>query len=323
MYSLIVVDYNSLEKTIEYIQLCWKFLGEKGAAHVVIVENGTPSNPLELLADNFGETELLRSLEIEQPVYSFEKGNQQVLYCNSGANLGYAKGNNLGVIIASKIWSDPFYIISNNDLVFSKTLDLSVVDHIFDEKPEVGIVGPMVVTPAGEQQSPRILQSAPRRLIVNYWISACGNLLGSNTGRKLWDKYCNDTVQNAQNGFFDWVTGCFFFVRADAFHRAGMFDNYTFLYAEEMIIAKRLESVGSRVYFCRDVEVIHKHAESTKKALTTFRMAEVDFDANCYFYSRYMGVSKTKITCAKISFALYRVLFHTKQKIKHCLRKQN
>jgi GT2 family glycosyltransferase len=193
MYSLIVVDYNSLEKTIEYIQLCRQFLGRKGSAHVVIVDNGTLEHPLQLLADHFGKSELLNSPEIEQPIYSFKAEDQQILYCHSGANLGYAKGNNLGVKIARNVWNDPFYIISNNDLVLSKTLDLSIIDHLFETNHQIGVIGPRVITPAGEQQSPRRWQSVFQRLIANYWVSACGGLLGRTKRQQLWSKYCNDT----------------------------------------------------------------------------------------------------------------------------------
>jgi len=316
MYALILVDYNALQKTVEYARLCWQYLGQAGASHVVIVENGTVEKPLEMLAQAFGAPKVCPCDQVAQTVYCFEKGGQQIAYCHSGGNVGYARGNNLGVRIADAIWGDPFYIISNNDLVFEEPLDMALVDSLFKQHSDVGIIGPAIVTPAGERQSPRYWQKAGHRLITNHWVSAFGGLLGEERRMQLWNRWCRDTLDEAQTGYHAWISGCFFFVRAEAFHKAGMFDEHTFLYAEEMILAKRLEAVGSRVYFCREVEVIHKHAESTRKALAAFRITQIDFEANYYFYKTYMHTSPLVLALAKLSFALFTGLFKVKQLFK-------
>lgn len=314
MYSLIIVDYNSLEKTIAYVKLCKQFLGSAGAAHVVVVENGAPPQADEHLSAAFG---LPTQLSVaHRTVCKYEADGQTVLYCHSGENLGYARGNNLGVELAEALWHDPFYIISNNDLVFDAPLDLSVIDALFSSQPQVALVGPRVVTPAGEVQSPRCWQSAFRRLIANYWISASGSLLGAEKQQKLWDKYCNDTPSQAPSGPCDWISGCFMFVRGDAFRAAGMFDPHTFLFAEEMILAKRLEQIGSHVYFCREVEVIHKHGQTVKRSLDILRSIAIEFESNCYFYKHYCGTSGIMLACAKASFWLFSALFRCKNKEK-------
>lgn len=316
MYALILVDYNAPQKAVEYTKLCRQYLGQTGASHVVIVENGTVEKPLEILAKAFGEPKVCACDQVAQTVYCFEKDGQQIAYCHSGGNVGYAKGNNLGVKIADAIWGDPFYIISNNDLVFEKPLDMALVDSLFDRYPDVGILGPTVITPAGERQSPRYWQTAFDRLIAAYWVPALGGLLGEKCRMELWRKHCRDTLDDAQTGCHAWISGCFFFVRAEAFHKAGMFDEHTFLYAEEMILAKRLEAVGSKVFFCREIEVVHKHAESTRKALAAFRMTQIDFAANYYFYKTYMHTSPLVLALAKLSFVLFTGLFKVKQLFK-------
>ena len=42
MYSLIIVDFNSLNRTIKYIETCKVAMGTEGASHIVIVQNGNP-----------------------------------------------------------------------------------------------------------------------------------------------------------------------------------------------------------------------------------------------------------------------------------------
>lgn len=315
MYSLIIVDYNSMEATMEYIERCKQYLG-MAASHVVIVENGDHTGATERLSQRYGACHVKCLTGISQQVCCFEKDGQQIAYCASGDNLGYAKGNNLGVMIADKLWNDPYYIISNNDLVFARPMDMALISRLFDEDPTVGIIGPAVITPQGQRQSPRCWQSAAHRLIANYWISAFGGLLGEKRRRGLWERYCKDVLEDAQTGYCPWISGCFFFARAEAFHRAGMFDAHTFLYAEEMILAKRLEAVGSRVFFCREAEVVHNHAQSTQKALAVFRMTEIDFAANYYFYREYMHTPKALLALAKGSFWVFTALFKLKQVLK-------
>ena len=124
MYSLIVVDYNALDTTIEYVRRCYDCLGMEGAGHTVIVENGSSEGTLESMRLRFGEPDELQLPDIPVALYLYRNAEQQICYCNSGANLGYAKGNNLGIHIAQTLWQDFGYIISNNDLVFDNDLEI-------------------------------------------------------------------------------------------------------------------------------------------------------------------------------------------------------
>lgn len=316
MFTLIVVDYNSLDTTIEYVHMCRNSLGLQGAGHVVIVENGTQDGTFEKLEAAFSQPEILEISTVEQPVYLYKTEDQQIIYCHSGDNLGYAKGNNLGAIIADSIWNDPYYIISNNDLVFRWEFDLSVVDKLMKQNPKIGVIGPKVITPAGEAQSPRLFQSAFKRLIFQYWVSAFGGLFGRNYQKKIYSCLAQDTVIGAESGPCSWVSGCFMIVRSEAFHQIGMFDTHTFLYAEEMILSKRMESKGYGVYYCDELQLIHNHAQTTQKSLNALRMTQIDFEANYYFYKTYMHTSPVILALAKASFGIFCALFKLKQRIK-------
>ena len=323
MYSLIVVDYNALDTTIEYICRCYDRLGMEGAGHTVIVENGSSEGTLERMRLRFGDPEELQFPEIPVALYLYRNAEQQICYCNSGANLGYAKGNNLGVNIAQAMWHDFGYIISNNDLVFEKDLDMKYINNLFHQNPAIGIVGPKVITPAGEIQSPRVWQSPLRRLFVTYWVEMLGSVLPKNAYSRLWRKCCFDTDVHAESGPCDWLMGCFFFARADIFHKAGLFDEHTFLYAEEMILSKRLEAVGAYPYFCAEQEIIHNHGQTTRSAISAIRVKELDLNANCYFYETYWGCGKFTILAAKLNFKVYKAVFMLWQKVKSHLKRKS
>lgn len=315
MYSLIVVDYNCLNKTIEYIECCRQTLDVTCSSHMVVVENGIVENALKLLTLQFGEYQIKEISGITSKIYFFSREGLELCYCSAGSNLGYAKGNNLGVKIAAATWSDPYYIISNNDLIFEKTMDISIVNQLFEKKPEIGVIGPCVVTPEGVLQSPRRWKSPFAALISDYWIGVFGSLFGSQLRAKLCNRV-SDTLVNADSGKCDWVSGCFVFIRADSFYRAGMFDESTFLYAEELILSKRMEAIGCSIYYCKELEVIHKHGQTTKSALDTLKMTEIDFYAKHYFFKTYMHTNCVLLMVSKLSFKVFCALFKIKQRIK-------
>lgn len=314
-YALIIVDYKGLTVTSEYILQCNKNLIPQ-ATKIVVVENADLENDLETLSSFFDEPKKITDLDIGKEIFQFNKDGMKILYCRSGENLGFAKGNNLGVEIAALRWKPNYYIVSNNDLKFEKPQDLSIAEKIFAENKQVGVVGPLVVTPSGEQQSPKRLITAHKRLVMPSVINIFTAFCKEEKRKAIWNKHCSDIIFGAENGVCAWVSGCFMILRAEAFHKAEMFDPHTFLYAEEPILYKRMERVGYSMYFCNELRVVHEHGGTTKKTLPTLKMVKIEFQANCYFYRRYLGASALTIWIAKMWFGIYSLFFKLKHKQK-------
>ena len=321
MFTLILVDYNGLEPTLSYIDTCRESLGKKVASHIVIVENGNVPTAPARLAEKYGAGELLQIDAISQPLHRFCIDDTEIIYCDSGDNLGYAKGNNLGAQIAQALWADPYYIISNNDLVFKDVFNLDKALALFDSEPQIGVIGPHVTTPGGICQSPRRWISAYRRLVVNIQLGSVCNILPSKLYAKLKNRLCEDLCPDAQTGPCGWVSGCFMLVRASAFHEAGMFDPYTFLYAEEPILSRRMERAGYSVWFCRELSVIHNHAQTTKNALSRMKILELDFASMYYYYKTYTSASKFVLLLAKWNFAVFKFFHPIWNKVKGLFKK--
>lgn len=314
MYTLIIVDYNSLENTIQYIDHCKQKLGKSGASHVIIIENGTCESAEALLQKQYGPA--TAGTVNDMPVSLYQSDWQFICFCKSPGNIGYARGNNLGAKIAKQLWNDPYYIISNNDILFQEPMDLSVAESIFKNTPQVGVIGPAVITPSGIQQSPRIRQSAFHRLIASTWVGSFGAFLPEKLYNKLSAKICDDTDHSAATGKCAWISGCFMLVCADAFWKAGQFDSNTFLYAEEVILSRRMEHIGKEIWFCRELSVVHNHAQTTKKSLSTLKMRQIDYESNRYYYKEYEHTGSFLLKLADCSFAIYKGIFMLWQKIK-------
>ena len=128
-----------MKRTIEYIQHLIEQLifGEK--LHIVIVDNSECKDGLDLCCAEYGKWECLR-LEIQGEFYVFRTNYATIVYCYSGGNLGYAKGNNLGTEVSDKFFSDDYYLISNNDLKISQKINWDYVKNIFETKPNIAAI---------------------------------------------------------------------------------------------------------------------------------------------------------------------------------------
>lgn len=59
------------------------------------------------------------------------------------------------------------------------------------------------------------------------------------------------------------LMGCFMLVKIDCMKKINFFDENTFLYAEELILAEKLKSIGKKTAYRDDVYVKHLHGVST------------------------------------------------------------
>ena len=55
MFSLIVVDYNTISVTISYIKKFLKAINPEIFLHIIIIQNGDKNKDIELLTNCFGQ----------------------------------------------------------------------------------------------------------------------------------------------------------------------------------------------------------------------------------------------------------------------------
>lgn len=294
MYSLIIVEYSSIVKTIECIRQYSNMINDWNFIHPIIVDNSPSREAIQVLEKKFGKATKVENLKLPD-VFSYDSPYGKIIYCYVGENLGYAKGNNLGTEIADKLYSDEFYIISNNDVVLKDVFDCNVIKKIFDEKLDVAVIGPRVIGLDGKEQSPHKKANAFSYLITNYWF-------------KLWPfRWKVDYDYTGVSKYCYRVMGSFMIIRAKAFCEAGRFDPKTFMFAEEMILSERLVRINYKNYFYNDITVVHEHGASVKKAATAIRSEQWAFESCCYYFKTYRGTSKMLISFAKLNFEVYKL----------------
>lgn len=120
--AVIIVEYNTPERCISYIEDFRKTCDEKSIGFVV-VDNYT-------VADNSS--------------FFFGFNSDDVVYIRNEQNEGFAKANNIGVEIANKKYDPEFYLFSNTDIRLPEKLEMSKMITKLDQLDCCAVMGPKV-----------------------------------------------------------------------------------------------------------------------------------------------------------------------------------
>ena len=116
---LIIVTYNAMK----WAEKCFSSLRKSSVpVQTIVVDNGSNDGTQDFIKNNFPEVEFLQSPE----------------------NLGFGKGNNLGIEMAYKKGADFFYLMNQDAWIFDDSIqNLLDVFENHPKKEEIGILSPM------------------------------------------------------------------------------------------------------------------------------------------------------------------------------------
>jgi GT2 family glycosyltransferase len=167
------------------------------------------------------------------------RGRPDVVCVETGANLGYAAGINVGRERAGEYSA---LLVLNPDLV----LEAGALQEMFAvlDEPAVGMVVPMLVDAKG-------FRYPSLRREPNLAGAIGDGVLGNRIERR--PGWLTEIVRSeADYGYrhpVDWATGAAILVSADCDHAVGPWDERFFLYSEEVDYAARARAAGFRVEY--------------------------------------------------------------------------
>lgn len=255
--GVIIVSYHSNAETEI---LARRFRDEKCFDYVCIVVNDAKKEDIDYFRD-------LESVEIS------------VLY--SEQNLGYAKGNNIGLKYLINKENCDLIVISNNDVAVKK----ETVDYLFrqlDKNREYGAMAPVMLDANGNRVPLRSIDLGYLRIFLRIFSSETN--IDRRTEKKLLE---HDGIINQT-----FLPGSFFAVSSKAIKDVNFFDENTFLYREEEILGKRLSKSGYKEGVLKNISYRHNHKyhkESVKQKKKSLRIA---LNSERYYFDTY--VCKTK-----------------------------
>lgn len=237
--SIIILTTNALEMTKEQLLDVAKIDTGNLDVECLVVDNGSKDGT-------------------EKAVKNYKLPNMNYRFIQSGANLGFAGGNNVGINDALKRNTD-YVILMNNDLILQKDIVVKLVDYM-DKNMDVGIASPKMYFAKGYEFHKDRYKESERGKVLWYagGIIDKQNVYTSHRGVDEVDHGQYDRIEET-----DVANGACVIIRKEVFDRIGLLDDSFFLYWEDADFSERVKRAGFKVIYYPDTWMWHKVSAST------------------------------------------------------------
>ena len=252
--SVVILNYNVkyfIDVCLQSVLAATKDLD----AEVILVDNASEDGSVEWISQQF----------------------PQVKQINNSTNVGFPKGNNIGVAQAK----GEFLCILNPDTIVAEDTFTSAISFIENNK-QVAIMGPKLIDGSGTflKESKR---GVPTPAVAFSKVAGLYKI-----APKLFGKYYNLRLSKNTSGPTDILVGAFMFMRTEHYRGLNGFDEACFMYSDDIDLSYRSLQVGQQNYYNADITAIHFKGESTPKDFAYQLMFR---EAMNYFYNKHFHVS--------------------------------
>ena len=213
--AVVVLNWNSAEDT----RLCLAALQQSMVPlFVIVVDNASTEYGIEAVCADFPGVVLLKN----------------------EANLGFGRGNNVGLKWAlAHTVADYFFVLNNDAFIEKDTIGL--LEEYLDAHKLVGCVTPQIVF-------------ADRPTVVWY---GGGEINWKNGSGRVW-RWQQPKEISQQPQMVSFVSGCAMMLRRETLLKAGGFDPRYFMYEEDVELSLRVKAAGFKLVYLPQAVVRHR-----------------------------------------------------------------
>lgn len=263
--GFVILNYKTYKDTLELLKNLQK-QSWISKLNIYVVDNGSNNesvNELTKIKNFFFEFELIMSSK----------------------NIGFAKGNNLGITKAVHDGCE-FIICSNSDINIDKQNDfLQQIRSTYDLDEDIAIIAPSIRNMDDIYQNPFRANRFTKKEIIKmklfyltnfyriYYFFRVYIFYGLITYIAKKRKSNNNKLPIIQNnnGYIYSPHGSFLIFTPTFFKYYKGFDNSTFLYCEEFILSEMLYSKNLKCYFQKSLKVLHKESQTTDAIVKNYK----------------------------------------------------
>jgi GT2 family glycosyltransferase len=175
---------------------------------------------------------------------SFEKARlkySRVHFIRNSSNVGFSKGNNIGIRYALEKFADYVFVL-NNDTIIEETT-LSLLARAVESTLNIGIVNPLILGSADNE---------------DIWFA--GGLID---WKKMKTTHLIEASSITTPYQSEYLTGCAMFIKKDVFKKIGLFDERFFLYYEDADFSVRAKNAGFDLLIVPTARIRHLEQSNT------------------------------------------------------------
>ena len=280
LVSFVLLYYKDYDNTIKCIESILSLDNTRYKTTIVLVDNCSQDNAFERFKELY-------------------KNQDNIFYITNKKNLGFARGNNVGISYAVKTLKSDFVIAINTDTIINQIDFCNKIVEIY-EKKHFDVLGPRVKGYVSDNdQSPIYAdydQDTRKKIIKDgikwfFWKIHIGGLIEKKQNLNV-VKPNNKKI----NRYRCVCSGCCLVFSPHFFERWKGFYPGTFLYREESILFYIINRVGGKTYFAEEIVIKHKGGESTSK-----EFGKNDRKRNLRIYSNRLESLKKELQLKKLN----------------------
>ncbi|MDM0929796.1 glycosyltransferase family 2 protein [Clostridium perfringens] len=258
--AVVILNYLNYQDTIECIESLKNDVYEN--KEIIVVDNNSTNNSWEILNEKYKD--------------------DNIYFLKSEKNLGFAKGNNIGIKYARDVLKASFILLVNNDTIFNETKLLSEMINAYEN--DVAIIGPRIIEANGLEQNPVPIEVSKKVVEERYNKLMNPNLKDRIKNSNMYSKAKNKKVfkiikkilvKQRENSYPSKEISPNICSKDLVLHGACMmltksyFEYYdklfpeTFLYYEENILTLLTKKVNLKKKFINNVAIFHKEDMSS------------------------------------------------------------
>jgi GT2 family glycosyltransferase len=214
--AAIIVNWNNSKDTLECIGSLAK---SDLACKIIVVDNGSRKDDVSILRTVSG-----------------------IALIECAENIGFGRGNNVGIRWVMKNTDCEYIFLLNNDATCEPDV-ISLIERTMDEHREIGIAAPRIVY----YHEPDMLWYGGGEISWARCSAKVPGFMGS--ARSI-------LAMKERNVSF--VSGCAMFIRRKVFTDVGGFDPHFFMYEEDVELSIRVREAGWKLRYIPQAVVKHK-----------------------------------------------------------------
>ena len=254
--SIIILNYN-VRYFLEQCVLSVENAIKNNDAEIIVIDNNSSDDSCAMMKQRFPNVKLIENKE----------------------NLGFPKGNNIGVAQAK----GEYICILNPDTVVDEDAFTKVLAFA-KKQSHLGIVGVKLIDGTGNFL-PESKRGIPTPWVAFTKITGLYKIFPKS---RIFGKYYAQHLSENETGKVDILVGAFMVMKRNLYNEIGGFDENCFMYSDDIDLSYRVLKIGKSNYYFDGTSVIHYKGESTVKDGTYMKRFQ---EAMNFFYKKHFKVS--------------------------------